>query len=703
MIGLRTVALLAALLVLACGPTRGQDSTPADESTGTAGDAVEAQLASPVTVLLDIGYAGVLPGGAWAPVRAVLTGGDDPVQGVLRLRVPVSADETMIFETPAATTPGRETIVPFAAWIPQELFELSIEFVDARGRPIAGSRYTRTGEEGTIRLTATTPASVMHAVASPSLRTALTDIGVTVSSAIPRTIGGAPWIPGNAIAYDGLDALVVDGQRGLALEQPNLRAMREWLAGGGCLVVANADELNIEAILGPLRPEGLSIGQPEDAAVPGIEGARLVRPIRLSPLPAGWTGEGDLGGGRWVYASGPVGMGWLVLSAYDPDFLADDGLRGASIDAWRGVLRTVFESGRAQRFDQAALGDYGPTRDERATLLAYDKIGEVPPVGLGIAGAIFLLVLGLAVMVGLGDRLLLRRLHATSKWWLTSLAWIGVASVAAYWMPSLVRDGPTLVTRLRVVDVHQPAGVARVQGMAGVFLNQPRSIEPADRGRPLWLSPQANPYEYRVARGSATGGFRMRPTAGGYFWPQPIRSGIWTLTTLREQGVAATPASAEVTRENGALRLRLSGIDADRLLHAAVRTGGRWCDLERTTPANNGRDLVFTPAASAWSEWPPRVWTPRTDEQRSSRWWRPEEPLSRGLSRPGELLGLPDASTRTPALDALSDDDGWAVVHLHLRDEEPGSIDAGDARHLTHTICRIAVPVRGDAASGADP
>lgn len=671
----------------------------------------------PTTVLLDLGFGGNLPAGQWAPARVVVSPMDDPVEAIARIVIRTPANDTLSTLVPVDTTPNKETIVPTTLWVPPSIAGITIELVQASGRPIASTTYDTLGTAQAIKIEPPTRTPIILGVGSPSLRLAFGNenyqrdfIGpleerlrnrvaiAKVASAVPQRIGEAPWLPTTPMAYQGLAATVIDGRIAMNLEPEGLRALRESLIAGGRVMIVNADNQAIRAILGEHMPKGLAVEPGTATTLPptlGGPGDIVSQSFNPHSLPTGWKLVPACEG---LAAQGPVGLGWVLALGFDPDQLADAGLVSATETAWHATLATMVSDDLDRGL--AVLGNTQwrePSLVAAAAGSALNWVSQAPSVGIGAFLAIFAMMLGLAIAIGPIDRLVLKRFHALHRWWLAAMAWILLATIGAWILPPKVRSGPTSVSTVRVVDARitdDGPTHAWQSSVDGMFMNTSATIALNDIDEGSWLSPMVDPW-----RQTSLGSLTMAP-AGSVMKPAPTTARLWTVRTFQQQGATDTPIHARFELDDDQFTLHLTGPAAEDLQFAAVRTNGQWLHLyPGATPRRNGQTLQFAATRRDLSLHAPPAFNPdRTTDDRYEHMYPSNgggvpEPV------PALTLHLPGANARGQALEALSNTEQWAVVYLKWNNEQPLiGADVGQT-FSTMWVCRLAVPVNTTGAT----
>ncbi|MFI4915874.1 MAG: hypothetical protein ACIAS6_05120 [Phycisphaerales bacterium JB060] len=670
------------------------------------------RMAAP-TVLLDLGFNGQLPAQKWAPVRIVVSAMDEPVEATASIQITAPSGDTLTTLTPIATTPGRETITSTTVWVPPSIASIHVELIAQSGASLAGTSYGAAAGAQAIELLPPSVMPIIWGVSSPSLRMAFGDQNyereffgtagellraraavakVGVSS--PQHVGGPPWLPTTPMAYQGLAAVVIDGSMAARLEPEGLRAMRTWLISGGRLMIANADNNALRLLLGEHLPQGMSIGPARATPLPAVMGGPgeiTARAFDPRDLPQGWVSPIDA---NHLTAFGPVGLGRVCIAGFDPDSLADQERIAAAETAWHTTLATLIMDRLERGRNELGLDTENELPVQSTSIMAaLNWVSKAPAVGLGAFLAIFAMMLSLAIALGPVDRFALKRLRSLHRWWLTALAWITLATVGAWLIPTRVRSGPTSVGSIRVVDAWQDTdGTTRAwqTTVSGMFLNRSATIELDDLEPTAWLSPISHPW-----RPGNIGSLSMI-SAGTAPQPLPTTGRLWTIRNFQQHGETMPPVWATFSSSDERFELRLAGPMADSVDAAAVRTGGRWLHLlPGGSPRleDGARVIGATPLDLVLR--PPSSFDLRDVSSNHTGWWaylNDDRPLR---PPPSIALQLPGPEERGPALQALSATDQWAVVYLTWNDQQPLiGTEVGETFDTTW-ICRLAVPVEG--------
>lgn len=593
------------------------------------------------------------------------------------------------------------------------------------------------------------------------LETSLTDARTRAAWATVRASRiEASALPLAAIAYDGLLALVVEADAASQADPRALEIVHDWVRHGGRLViVANTPGLSWRSWLppgpegdlitlapvrdGPLPAEIKSaldasaaaaaarerarreaaaediLDAPEDAppSEPFPAAAQRLRSRSISLTPAAasegwalrWTDSDDPSSA--ALAEGPLGLGWVVVLGLDPQHTADVLSARASAAVWHDALATAASdwirartSGTSRQWWGRNL--YSNTRAD-ALIAALTSLADVPMTSdtlfIAIAGAMAVL----ALFVGPGDYFILRRMRAHQRSWLTALLWIGLASLAAFAAPRMLRSGPTQIHRVTTTDRlvrpgDAPASPAAQTGVTGIFAAEAGRLAFTQLDRASWWR-GVSAGDLNTARATALVRTEQAPGSDEHGNPiDELGLGLWTFRTFMDHARPLTPLAARLrpAPTGEGWRLTVAGIpQGARIDSAVVRLGDDWIALSPADPASIA-DGRWETSCSIPSEptVPPPEWLPSVPPDVYSAWSASEPAVIPELA-PGNALALAGPDRRTLAIDRRVATGRWACVQLHLKDLPPDFAVDRTAVFKRTAVVRLVVPVDGAPAA----
>ncbi len=733
---------------------------------------------------VDFGWSGKVPTERWSPMTVWITAGEKPIGGVLLVEFTQDATQAARIVVPFAATPGERTPVQVVAALPRDCRDLEFTLLGDRGRELARLTYAGWGASDTE--------APMPPLLDPTTGL-LVGLGRTSLHESVREWTGASggdrparpqdrWFPGmvergrssepteadkrrawnnvtSAVvepavmpltwaAYDGVMALVVEAGTAPAMNVRALEAVREWVDGGGRLVIVAdspggawrawlpQDERGELVQLSPpevgtLPPECGAAIRNEDryvlALLPDEEPEGVVGPSRAAPMPAPaatitrrlvtltdrarddgwsvrWTEAPDAASG--ALAEGPVGFGWVTIIGLEPRFASEHLSARASGAVWRDAMgETVGDWLRSNSATQrlSVFFGYGPqTGSEHTISSLLEQEGVSGPrdgiVFLAIAACMMLL----ALLVGPVDYFVLKRMQAGQRSWLTALLWIGAASAAAYAAPIVLRSGPNTVSRHRVTDVivdGSGAIPAWSSGLTSVFASQSGQAEFAQPDQASWWRGVSSLAFFAGSQPRLSGTVTTtQDAAGGVYGSRrgnPLEKlpiGMWTIRSFLDRSQESATVGATVAREAGGWRVEVTDLpEGHGVSAAALRIGESWYDLGGTGAATGARGVWSALAAdSLQTTSAPAAWSfALPGEEGLGAETRPTRDARAGLA-----AQLPGASERALAIERRCRAGRWAAVYLGV-EGAPGDVTIRDWTTTYHgaAVYRLLVPI----------
>lgn len=472
-----------------------------------------------------------------------------------------------------------------------------------------------------------------------------------------------------------------------------------------------------------------------------------------------WAGsvppaQATAGQERGILAEGPYGFGWIVVVGANPNQLTATSSPDAICAMWTRLTDQALLDWKSRPPTSSPSNPFVVQPDPslagggadvgQAKSNAMERLAQVPIIGDGVFYALAAALFVLALFLGPIDSLVLRRLRARHWSWATSLMWIALASVAALYIPNLLRNGPTQVNRVSVIDVLASARVGGVGPAAplawrtsytGVYASNTARREFAqDSPGAWWRSVSAETFmsynrggrEQRSAAVTAAvqllpdfdaldasdrwAGMNLRPGRADGNRLTPAVYKIWTFRTFMDQARAKPPIDAALTPGPGASAgewaLRLSGIPASaRVQSAAVKIRGSWHTVEfppdspgAQGPENSSR--IGAVRRAAGTNELEQTWFSDGASQVSKPVYYGYSGVrgaAEALKHPGQLLSLPGPDRRGMVIDRCFGDAAtsseWAVAYLQLSGM-PSDIAFGDDTRYAHdVVLRILIHI----------
>jgi hypothetical protein len=271
---------------------------------------------------------------------------------------------------------------------------------------------------------------------------------------IPLTVAD---LPERSEGWAVLDRIVWQDVDSNQLTSGQLGAMRNWLAGGGRLVIVGGS-----AGIGTLSAFPDDVLPYRPSATLDLDPTRLVS--LLGPLPAGAAElpamAGALAHGRALVTSGDrvvaatlgYGSGRVTLLGFDPTtrWLAES----KSIEAlWRASLPPRSPDG-AQLFDDSQL---------------VQSVYQLPSLALPPTSGLLVLIGAYIVIIGPINYLILKRIDRRELAWITMPLLVLGFTAASFGYGFVLRGTDTVVNEVAIVRGAPDATEARAQVYFGVF------------------------------------------------------------------------------------------------------------------------------------------------------------------------------------------------------------------------------------------
>ena len=371
-------------------------------------------------------------------------------------------------------------------------------------------------------------------------------------------------LPQHWYGYDSVSAVVLKGLSLQTLSEAQARALRQWIAGGGTLIVASDSRyaLLTEPRLQALLPVQV-LGVRQRDGLPELE-ARYGVPFPSAPLLAmqARLSRGEVLAGSPeapLLAQRHFGSGRVVFLAVDYATRPLAGWRGNQA-LWHDMLRPAERIDFSRVFAELGLLDERHPAVEilsRPVLLypSHVMLGAFLTAFCGALSALFWFV----------RRRQLRPAAAAAGVTLTLLVFIASGYVM------LVQHSlhqPALAFDLTTLEVLPGTGYSRLNGSVGVF-----SVHGGRYSLPL--QHPGTMMRHTFTRGAGHAGEALEVAAGERAAIRRIDLGPWTLRALSLEGMVPAPLRVHAKRQPQGLQVRVENPGALPLHAAAVVHGGR--------------------------------------------------------------------------------------------------------------------------------
>lgn len=437
-----------------------------------------------VSMIVDAGFNSYVKENAWTPLRITLVNSGDPIEGEVEV-TNTSLTTTERFAQPISL--GRNARRQVMLYAPPGSDSLEV-------RLISGDQVIASVTPVTRQLA---PADRLVLIASdpPDAFNFIGDVRAPNGSTSALALLRLDQFPDRVAALAIADVIVLDNVDTNAFTQAQRDTIRQWVTGGGHLILAGGP--NAELALGGLNEiaPGRSDRTLTDANASAL--VELAAPVALAPLAAlpspsvpvirlqpAASHVRTLAGSNEtpLILRREVGRGIVDQLAFDPAL--------APLRDWpgRATLFTALLGGRV-----GLANDVGSIGEGTAATFAAAALTAASPPPSFIVGGFFALYV---LVIGPLNFLILRRLRKLSWAWVTVPAIVIAFTLLGLLTGFRLRGNQPHVHRLSVTLGDATTGDGQVFGVFGLF--SPRRVEAtfeANRSLMRLVEPPRNPDE----------------------------------------------------------------------------------------------------------------------------------------------------------------------------------------------------------------
>ena len=404
-------------------------------------------------------------------------------------------------------------------------------------------------------------------------------------------------LPQHWYGYDSVSAVVLKGVSLQSLSEPQTRALRQWIAAGGILVVASDShyalltEPRLQALL-PVQVLGVEQrdGLPELATHYGVP----MQPAPLIAMQARLTqGEVLVGSADApLLAQRAFGNGRVVFLAVDYATRPLAGWRGNQA-LWHDVLQPAERIDFSRVFAELGLLD---ERHPAVEILSRPVLLYPSHVTLGVLLTAYCGVLG-----GLFWFIKRRRPRPAATGLAVALLLLAFSAAGYGLLAQHSLHRSALAFDLTTLEVLPGTGYARLRGAVGLF-----SVHGGRYALPL-QQPETM-MRHTFTRGAGPAGEALEVGAAESTTIRHVDLGPWTLRAFSLEGMAAAPLRVRAERQPGSLSVQVDNPSPLPLHAAAILHRGAPSPLGTIAPGQ--AVSVVLPDTPQGPEAPPheRLW-----------------------------------------------------------------------------------------------
>jgi hypothetical protein len=431
----------------------------------------------------------------------------------------------------------------------------------------------------------------------------------------PRNVGSGPQtysvhptviapedLPRDFVAYDLLDALIINDAPLSQLSEEQARGLRLWVASGGLLVVTGG------ADIAGMRANHLDEILPIDAATAasaagfpvadlsqvygGFETAEatLGMNARVKPGARALLGASD----RPVVAERDYGSGVVRFVAINPKLNPYRGWNGAK-ELWADLLWPAADA-KPRHANWITTGSRGPSRSGRwgvQDLLFH--LAELQPPSTKY---VIFFLLAYVLLVGPINYAILRWRRKTDLAWLTIPAVVILFTLVSVTVAQMSHGGKAVVADASLVQLHQVEGIASVISGLIVVPSTKEVQQLAFAGSSAYASDVFNGNQSGSA--AAAGAIECARDQKEYVLRTPMTTRTASLFQLRAMREAEPPVLAAHTLSNAVMLKNLS--DA-QIVKAVYLSAEGVSDIFELAAGSEQRVALSAPPPQSFNSW----------------------------------------------------------------------------------------------------
>jgi hypothetical protein len=348
-------------------------------------------------------------------------------------------------------------------------------------------------------------------------------------------------LPVVATGYDALSVLVLNQPDWNRISAEQQTAIVNWLRAGGRMILwPGPDPVPQVSPLVNVLPARIGDNVTFAIAAAQIDQAGLSNRFARLPgrtlVPADGTTRLPLLGAPDLFAvRGRVGFGQILLLPVDPSLFSFNDADAAK-RFWQPILQGILTFDEKENAQSYGWNDPVLTRHAAATNAVMDLLGDVPGIGAFGFGYVATVLIGLMIIVGPVDWIVLKLLGRQPWTWFTTTGWIALITTGAIFIGYIFKSGDLYYRTFRLIDQADGSTVAATDMLA---LYSPRTrlydfaVDPQG-----WWQPAGD------ARFSSRGGLRSdvgfhQDYQGNR--PEPTLVNVWNLRFLQGETIASGP------------------------------------------------------------------------------------------------------------------------------------------------------------------
>jgi hypothetical protein len=231
------------------------------------------------------------------------------------------------------------------------------------------------------------------------------------------------------------------------------------------------------------------------------------------------------------------------------------------------------------------------SRRAMAASAAMNSLGDIPGAGTFGFSSVAILMIGMMLVVGPIDWIVLKRLDRQPWTWITTGGWIGLITISAVYAGYLFKSGDLHFRTVRLIDQADGITVATADAI-GIY--SPRTQDYRLRTDPdSWWQPLSA--ESYVSRSSGLSDLFFHQDQHGTR-PMPVRISVWNMRFLIGQNIEPAAAVIEArlhrsTQNQPRIAGKITNRSGPPIRAFNIRHGGMIADVNNSLPPGGTIDV----------------------------------------------------------------------------------------------------------------
>jgi hypothetical protein len=417
-------------------------------------------------------------------------------------------------------------------------------------------------------------------------------------------------LPLDYVSYDSLDALVIGDAPLGQLSELQVRAIKNWVASGGFLIVTGgADFAGMRASgLDSILPVSIN-GAVTSASLEELSTTygrfdssdpALVVSAASKPGSQVLLGSSD----RVIVGEKAYGSGTVRFVAINPKLNPYRGW-GSAKDLWNDLLLPAAEAMPGQRnwFGRGGRGGRGASGIQDFLF----NLSEIKPPS---AKYFIFFLLAYVLIVGPINYLVLRWMKKLDWAWITIPAVVILFTVASVVIAELRRGGSSIATDVSLVEVHQRDQLARAINWMMIMPSYKGVQQISIEGHDTFATDMDDGFG---SRATTSGSIEIERDSKGAALSVPMNT--WSSGMLKFRSISDAPSTLVTVSETAARQATVKNLSSKLITGAVYISSSGISDPFDIAPGEEKQVAISFPQASRFSDWYSAQLAQNTNEQ----------------------------------------------------------------------------------------